>query len=197
MFKWIRQIKNYFFKQKPVIKAIPLTALQVYIEMKLALARKAGWINPVEEELAFVCTQLIVSPTMDCLKKYDVVYKPDTFGSHEKVQWDYQFDSITTFARGGGDCNSLNRISQAYATTKGYEAYLVTYVATNITKNHTTCIVKKDGVYKTYDYGVMGIGCGSDYSDLSEAVEAVAISYDTNVIEYIAQDINWNFVDES
>lgn len=192
MFKWFRQIKNFLFKKQVEIKAIPKSAMKIYIESKIYTARKAGWINPIEQELEFIKNHEMKSPSLDSLKKYDVVYKPDTFGAHEKVQWDYQFDSITTFKRGGGDCNSLNRIAQAYATTKGYEAFLVTYVATEIEKNHTTCIMKKNDFYHDYDYGITH----STYDTLEDAIDGVAKRYGTSTIEYVVQDIAWNFVDD-
>jgi len=110
------------------------------------------------------------------------------------IQWDYQYDVVTVFEKGGGDCNSLNRIFQVWQYMNGNTAYLVTFTCTHAKNNHTTCIYKQDGKYYTCDYGGPPSNPRNSIVDCITAVAGVNGIDRKHIISYAVQDINWKII---
>ena len=92
-----------------------------------------GWIGNVQDELNYV-KKYIKEPTWEALREKGLEYKKDFIDS--------QYDSRTAFRKGYDDCDGFNRIAQCFWHNKGYEAYLISYIAKPFSKSHTTCILK-------------------------------------------------------
>ena len=189
MFGFFKYIKSWFVKE---VKIDIEHAMKIYITAKLEMSRSKGWVNPVQKELEFINKIGLLSCDLPSLKERGITYKPDRLNvGNNDIQWDYQFDTITTFTRNGGDCNSLNRISQMLKHSESEESFLVTYVCTDPKKNHTTCIYYSDTTHKwySYDYGVEGKPCES----FKESLDLVAKQYHAKIIHHVSQDIFWTF----
>jgi len=180
------------FKQFGDALESPEAALKAAIDVKMAEARVTGRVGEVSREVDYMRRKGIQELNMRVLERNRVFYIPDTIGRKKPVQWDYQYDSIALFQRGGGDCNSINRAIQVNRHVQGTEAFLVTYVAKDFKKNHTTCITKARGQYWDCDYGY---NRGGPFDTMHDAVQFTASLYKTRALYYVVQDITWRWVD--
>jgi len=189
MFGIFKYIKSWFVTE---IEESIEDLMKQYINRKLLVGRSNGWIKSVDKETEFIKKIGLMACDLKSLEDRGVKYIPDTkeIGTFD-IQWDYQYDSVTTFTKNGGYCNSINRISQVYSHNQGKVSYLVTYISKDPTKNHTTCIYqdRDTGHFYDYDYGVEGYG----HESLKACVDTIAEKYKTEVLHYIVQDIDWSF----
>jgi hypothetical protein len=195
--------KKLFYKVVSKIKQDPSILIKAEISAKLEYAKAKGMVGKVEDEIAFI-KDYVYKNEFDHLRHFNsseldklgVKYLQDKLKTGKNpIQWDWQYDAIKTIKRGGGDCNSLNRVIQVYRHTLGEQAFLVTYVCVNPMANHTTCIIKTIDGYIDCDYGYFK-GYSKDkpaFKSLKGAIDAIAQK--DIVLSYVAQDINWKFVD--
>ena len=192
MFGFFKYIKRLFTDE---IEVSIEDLMETYITNKITIARAHGWIGPSIKEIDFLNRNGLMACDLKSLESLGVTYKPDRLeilgAADLRIQWDHQFDTITTFKKNGGDCNSLNRIAQVYSCMMGHKSYLVTYTSIDPNKNHTTCIYQnmETGLYYDYDYGVEGTA----HDDLKSCVSTIAEKYKTEVLAYVVQDMNWLF----
>jgi len=124
-------------------------------------------------------------PTLDDL---GLKYIPDRILG--VIPWDWQFDSIKTIERGGGDCNSLHRLFLMIAHIRGYEAYQIDIVFKGTMTGHSSVLLKGIGdEWRTVDYGDFGPICHSP----DEAVEELSTRYGHKLHCYVAQTISWTY----
>lgn len=132
-------------------------------------------------------------PNMQDLEALGIQYQPEFLLSI--IPWDYQLTVMEVLKKKAADCNSLNRVVQMAALTKGYEAYLVTYWPdTGIADAHTTVILKSknEAGEKTWvpcDYGYFG----PSFTSPDECVSHIAEEYKCRPLAYVAQDWKWKF----
>ena len=190
MFGFFKYIKSWFVSE---IEESVEDLMKKYITSKILFAKSKGWIGPLRKEISFLNSIGLLSCDTKTLSERDVVYKPDVLSVGKfSIPWDYQFDTATTFIRNGGDCNSLNRVCQVFKYMETGAAYLVTYVAHDPKKNHTTCIYysKVNNKWFGFDYGKETKG----FDTFKETLDQIAGKYKVDVLNYVAQDINWEFV---
>jgi hypothetical protein len=183
--------KRLILRIKAKIVKDPTIIIKAEISLKLKAAKKKGYVGPVSKEIDFIKGKNFLILNSVVLDKLGVKYLRDLKKVGKKyLQWDYQFDSIRAFERGGGDCNTINRIIQVHNHVKGTPSFLVTYVTAKLVDNHTTCILKTKDGYVPCDYGYYNPNTA--FKTMKEAVYCVA--GDSLVLMYAVQDINWNFV---
>lgn len=170
----------------------PREILKHEIELKIAEGRRTDKIGDVQDELDFIHSKRLRDLNMGILRDIGLEYIPDRTGGKRPIQLDYQYDSVSAFHRGGGDCNTLNRIIQVHRYTQGYPSYLVTYVGKRFIDNHATCVIQTKDGFMDCDYGYSS---GKTFATLTEAVNFVAGKYKTRAIFFVVQDITWQFVE--
>jgi hypothetical protein len=161
--------------------------LIIWLKLKCWFSRRMGWIGDIHCETSFVACNFPGIPDMEAMDKKGIVYKPDRL--FWLIPFDWQFDSVTVQKKGGGDCNSLNRIVQVACHLSGMEAYLVTYIAKPFSKSHGTCIARdrKTGYWWLMDYGIRQLRSDS----LEDCARKCAEIYASKMVCFVAQDINW------
>lgn len=160
--------------------------LKLWVKIKCWIGKKFGWIKLVHTERTFVQFKFPDKvPTAYDLKVCGVNYKPD------RLLWiipfDWQFDSVTTWKRGGGDCNSLNRIIQVALVNRDIQAWLVTYIAKPFSMSHGTVLTFENGKWYSYDYG----NKSQPHNTQESALQEVASKYNSEVRCYVMQDVTW------
>lgn len=160
--------------------------LKIWVKLKCWYAKKRGWINPLSKELSFV--QALTDDQLQELKKK---YKKDLLLNC--IPWDWQFDSIETFKRGGADCNSIHRVWQVHEYLQGRKAWLVSYIAKPFIKSHTTCIIEdQNGKFYSMDYGNRGV---KRYDSINKCLCDISNKYTSIHTCYVKQDINWEVIE--
>ena len=184
--------------------------LKFWIYLKIKYAKKQGWIRGSLFEKVFLKNKQVEDV-------YNLRYIPDRLG---KLLWDYQYDAIETFKRGGGDCNSINRVWQIWTAINKHtdNVFLVTFLHKSFDKKSynkylskqkikpsiLTWILNKLGVlsahtgcvfYDNKNYYVMDYGQTIKADNYLDAVKKLANKYRCQLKCYIAQDLNFNFVE--
>ena len=129
-------------------------------------------------------------PTLDDLAKMGITYEADLlFGT---IPWDFQWSTDQLAKRKTGDCNTINRMIQMAAITKGHVAYLVSYwPKSGLQNGHATIIIQTpEGKWSPCDYGDLE---ELNFNTPEEAVSHIAKQYDDEVICFVAQDWKWKF----